>query len=348
MTPDDRERRRSRSLRWLFAFGLAAWTSLGAWWGIYLYRTTRDLQSARFELLASRLGLPPLTGSAADVARLRSVAPDVVARLEEDFRQKMLMLGGEGALLIGLLLAVHVALYRGLVAERRLHRQRDSFVHAVTHELKSPIAGLRALLQSLRELELSQAERADYLSMGLSELTRLDRMVGNILLSARIDAAGYAPQLTVVDFEAAIAAAVRQRRLLLTERGAHVEIDMHLMFARCDPEGLEVILGNLIDNAIKYSPGAPQLRLWARHSDDMVVLLVEDKGIGIAADEGRHLFEKFYRTAAGEKLAPKGTGLGLYISRGIARACGGDLVLQSGQDGTTFMLTLPLVKKKRS
>jgi signal transduction histidine kinase len=342
---EGREARRSRSLRWLFAFGLAAWTSLGTWWGVYLYRTTRDLQSARLEILASRLGLPPLSGSPAELEHLRALAPDAVARLEQDFRQKMLMLGGEGSLLIGLLLAVHVALYRGLVAERRLHRQRDSFVHAVTHELKSPIAGLRALLQSFQAIDLPTAERAAYVSMGLDELTRLDHMVGNILLSARLDAAGYVPQLRAVDAVRAIRDTLDRRRLVLKDRGARLTLELPArLLAYCDAEALDVVLGNLVDNALKYASGVPSLTIAAWAEDDRMSVTVSDGGAGFAPEEATHLFEKFHRTASGERLAPKGTGLGLYIARGLVRACDGELSARSEGEGrgATFTLVLPL------
>ncbi len=271
------------------------------------------------------------------------VSPAERASIRHETHEKTVQLEGEGSLLIGLLFVLNFALYRMLMSERRLSQQRESFVHAVTHELKSPIAGLRALLESLATIELPAAERASFVELGLRDLGRLDAMVGNILLSARLEAKGFQPQLETVSLDEVLARVSERKTRLFVERGGKLSIAPGAGEATADPEALETVLGNLLDNALKYTAGKPEAQITVSRAGARVELAVQDNGIGLSRDDQKKVFEKFYRAPAGEQQTAKGTGLGLFIARGLARACGGDLTVDSAGPGrgSRFTVILP-------
>lgn len=374
---DRRQIRRVRLVRGLFVLGLVTWTTLAAWWATYFYRSDQQVRVATLRAYASeerllaqgvclsgtwkggdRIGMtpfalaaPPLDAETLEFPAFRAagcdlmvvVAPEERARLRTEAHRKLVMLAGEGTLLVGLLFACLVGLYRLLDGEWRLNRQTESFVHAVTHELRSPLAGLRALLQSFETLEMPRAERREYVALGLREIARLDQLVSNVLLSSRLDAEAYAAKLEDVDVHAALARARERKLLVASEQGGRIELAPGSARARVDPEALDVILENLVDNAIKYSQGAPSVVLAARVEGRKCLVSVVDSGIGIEKRDLARVFEKFYRAPDGAVREAKGSGLGLSIARQLARACGGEIRAKSDGrgKGTAFTLELP-------
>lgn len=377
-----RRARRVRAMRVLFAVGLLAWTSLAVWWAAYFYISYKQLREttmrayAAEELLvaidlqtrgdASPVDMPaifeisplpldedelefphvqmPLGASAPTHAVV--VAPRERQRLHHESRSKFIMLAGEGSVLVGLLFVCFIILYRMLVTQWRLNRQTEAFVSAVTHELKSPIAGLRALLDTLESIELPAADRAAYYSMGQNEARRLDRLVNNVLLSSRLEGASYRPHPLPVNLAATLEKVAARKRLIVEELGGDIDIDIVVGAdsVTVDPEALETTVSNLVDNALKYAPNAPRIRLETRAvKKDRVEIRVSDNGVGIARDELRHVFNKFWRSRATEQTQTKGTGLGLFIARELIRANGGEMRVESDGvgKGSSFIIELP-------
>jgi signal transduction histidine kinase len=376
---DRRLVRRTRLMHALFIFGLLSWTSLATWWGIYFYRATVQVRDATLRAYAAevqnnangleQMGLPlaeaekELDGTIYTLAKMPIsigrfpfaelsgplkgyaviVRPDEQTRFESNLRRRFIMLAGEGSLLIGLLFVAHFALYRYLMSEIQLRRQQESFVHSVTHELKSPLAGLRALLQSFASLDLPKEERRVYVGMGLTEIDRLDQLVGNILLSSRLEADAFQPQLSPVDLRRTLEQLCERKRLLFQEKGGSLELSTPALTVKADPEALEIILGNLLDNALKYSGASPKVRVKAWGDNETAFVDVTDNGIGLNKADQARVFHKFYRAPSGEEQQAKGSGLGLYLARGLARSTGGDLAVRSEGPGRgcTFTLSQP-------
>jgi hypothetical protein len=376
---DGRQARRVRVVRILFVLGLLSWSSLAGWWATFFYRSVNEVRAATHHAYAADarlfaidlarpeadphavlggtvftlapLPLPsdvrafpsvPLVGPRAGQAIV--VRPEERRRLHDLTRNRYIMLAGEGTLLIGLLFACLVAMYRMLVGEWRLNRQRDSFVHAVTHELKSPLAGLRALLQSLSTIDLPFEQRRGYLELGLGEVQRLDGLVGNILLTSRLESRDWRPKLVEVDLGAVLTRVAERKRLLVDGRGGRLTLELDAPRPLLtDPEVLEIVLENLLDNAVKYALGRPEVTLSARQDGGGVRIEVADHGRGFRPPDAERLFEKFFRTEESEADAVRGTGLGLYLARSLARACGGDLTAASDGPGlgARFTLVLP-------
>jgi signal transduction histidine kinase len=380
---DRHSTRRVLAMRILFLVGLIAWSSLAAWWATYFYRSSIEVRhailraysaeerlsvveleqraldegSARQELGGTVFTIASLPLSADEEAyphevlrgRLSGKAITVDAterqRLKTELHRKMVMLAGEGSLLVGLLFACLLALYRMLMGELNLRRHQESFVHSVTHELKSPLAGLRSLLQTLAALEIPKAERTTYAELGVREIDRLDHLVANILLSSKLEAESFRPVISDVDI-GGILASVREAKLhVFQERSGGIELAASKdAVAKGDGEAVETILSNLVDNALKYSRGKPHVRLSTRREGRWLRVDVTDHGIGLSPQEAARVFQKFYRAPPGEQQHAKGSGLGLFIARGLAQSLGGRLSVQSEGPGkgSTFTLSLPV------
>ena len=226
---------------------------------------------------------------------------------------------------------------------RRLSALRADFVSLVSHELRSPMAAVIGAARTLeqRSRDLSPEQRSGFLALIGDETTRLAALIGDVLDTSRIDAGTFTYRFADVDLASLVRDAVASAALAQDEVPVEAELAGPLPPVRADPERLRQVLGNLIDNAVKYSPvGEPvQVRAVANHT--VVMVTVQDRGQGIAAEDQRLIFEKFGRVASGD--SKPGTGLGLYIARSIAEAHGGSIDVSSSQGrGSTFTLRLPV------
>jgi signal transduction histidine kinase len=228
---------------------------------------------------------------------------------------------------------------------RRLSALRADFVSLVSHELRSPMAAVigaaRTLEQRWRELTADQ--RGAFLALIADETTRLAALIGDVLDTSRIEAGTFSYRFADVDVAALLQDSVAAASLAQDEVPLDIEIAPRLPAVRGDPERLRQIVGNLIDNAVKYSPAGAAVEVRAAPGDGAggVIVSVRDRGPGIADADKLLIFEKFGRvTGTGSK---PGTGLGLYIARSIAEAHGGTLdVASTPGHGSTFTLRLPV------
>ncbi len=243
-----------------------------------------------------------------------------------------LVLGGAWAAVL-VAAAAMVVLLAGTVA---LSERRAAFVSAVTHELRTPLTTLRTYTEMLAGGMVREEKRAGYLATLQREAERLARLVDNVLLYARLERGrrGRAKleDLRWHDLTAAIGPRLEERAAA-SDRVVSVDGPEDLVL-RADPVALEQILFNLVDNACKY--GAGEIRVRAR---DDGTIDVSDDGDGIAAEDRRFLFEPFARSAERAAGSAPGVGLGLALCRRLARAMGGDLVLEPGP-GARFAVRL--------
>jgi signal transduction histidine kinase len=253
---------------------------------------------------------------------------------------RTLVLAAVMMLTLGLALLVSL---RAARASADLASMRADFVSAVTHELKTPLANLRAINETLASGRTTPEMIREYAHMGIGEATRLTRLVDNLLAYSRVtDVAD------VYSFEDVAIADVVRRSLqefgpnLDRDRFA-VEVDVpdDLPLVRADPNALGLLLNNLIDNTVRYSRETRSLTITARAEGNQVTLEVSDRGIGIAADELARVTRKFFR---GRGSVAGGSGLGLAIVDRIVADHGGRLAIRSieGQ-GTTVSVTMPAI-----
>jgi two-component system phosphate regulon sensor histidine kinase PhoR len=273
---------------------------------------------------------------------------NAVATARDDPTLAAAELGARRTLAIAAVMTLTLAI--GLFASLRAARARESlalmradFVSAVTHELKTPLANLRALNETLASGRTTPEMTREYAQMGVGEATRLARLVDNILAYSRV-----ADVADVYSFEPIALAAVVQRSLrdfgpTLSRDGYSVAVDLpdDLPRVRADPHALGLLLNNLLDNAIRYSSEVKALTISARAQSGNVTLDVSDRGIGIPADELERVTRKFVR---GRTSVGGGSGLGLAIVERIVIDHGGKLGIQSTVGkGTTVSVTIPAV-----
>lgn len=224
---------------------------------------------------------------------------------------------GEGATFFILILVGAVFVYRATRRHLRLSMQQQNFMMAVTHELKTPIAVAILNLETMQKRKLDESQQQRLISNTLQEAYRLNALSNNILLASQLEAGGYNFAKTHVNFSDMVSKSVREfserfpNRQITAQTETGIEIFGETLL-------LEILVNNLIDNAIKYSPKDKSISIDLFNKNSNIELSVSDQGPGIPESERGMIFEKFYRVGDEQTRAAKGTGLGLYLCSKIA------------------------------
>ncbi len=252
--------------------------------------------------------------------------------------------------LLGRLVASAVQNIRSYEAERRrvdelarLSALRADFVSLVSHELRSPMAAVIGAARTLQDRWrlLSSSQRESFLALIADETSRLAELVADVLDTSRLEAGTFSYRFEDVDLERLVADVVEAAALAQQDVPVVASLNGPLPSIRGDTARLRQVLGNLVDNAVKYSPENGEVRVTAAAANGEVQISVRDEGPGIPPDQHGRIFEKFARADVPGGSKP-GTGLGLFIARSIAEAHGGSLEVSSAPPaGATFVLTLP-------
>ena len=229
--------------------------------------------------------------------------------------------------------------------EHALEKARSDFVATASHELRTPLAAVYGAVRTLRrrDLELSEDDREQFLEMIESEATRLARIVDQILLAGQLDADAVELELTECDPSEVAARVIESAELHIPETiSLSLDADGAPRIS-CDEHKLRQVLVNLVDNAVKYSPGGGRIELRVRaNGNGSCVIDVVDQGLGIPPGERERIFEKFYRLDPGLTHGVGGSGLGLYICRELVERMDGRLSVDSEPGrGSRFTLELP-------
>ncbi|HET6219542.1 MAG TPA: HAMP domain-containing sensor histidine kinase [Acidobacteriaceae bacterium] len=235
-----------------------------------------------------------------------------------------------------------------LVREVRRNERHDSFLNAVTHELKTPITSIRLYLETLQRRDLPEAQRKEFYDIMLSDAERLLATVEQVLKAGEVGQRGRHRVRLQLQFDDVVRDCIRitLQRYHLQESTIQftVEPDAEQLAVVGNPEDLHTAVLNILDNAVKYSPHGPQLQvLLSLDGEAWLMLAVSDQGLGIASPHLKRIFKRFYRVPARNVFRIKGTGLGLFLVRSIARQHGGDVTAESEGEGrgATIRLQLP-------
>ena len=253
-----------------------------------------------------------------------------------------------GVIFFGFIIAGVILNTIFLVREVRRNEQQDSFLNAVTHELKTPITSIRLYLETLQQREVDETQRREFYQVMLEDTQRLMGTVDQVLRAARIVQKNAVLNKSEVEVGPLVQDAVelaRSRHHLSPEAMAW-ELDgkpaEHLSVAG-DRDELSTALSNVLDNAVKYSQKDTRIRVEVVTPDLQKVLIkVHDNGVGIPRGELKRVFKRFYRVLTPGSTQVKGSGLGLFIVRAIARRHGGSAYAESEGPGKGTAVTIEL------
>lgn len=271
------------------------------WWFIALESKNRQITASALQLL---------NPADPDFATRRA------AILAEEKRQTTADIG-EGSTVLFVILLGSGFVYREVRHQLRFQQQQQNFMMAVTHELKTPIAVTKLNLETLGKYRLDEEKQQRILQATIQETNRLDALANNILVAAQLEGGGHTRTKEAVDMSGLAERSVRDFRNRFPDREWRAQIQADCPITG-DPFLLQLLVNNLLDNALKYSPKEAAVTLGLEKRDQHVLLSVADQGPGIPDAEKKKIFGKFYRSGQESTRRTKGTGLGLYLCRRIA------------------------------
>ena len=223
----------------------------------------------------------------------------------------------------------------------RADRARREFVANASHELRTPLFSLGGFLELLDDEDIDDDTRAGFLREMREQVSRLTKLATDLLDLSRLDADAVRVQHEPIDLAVTARGLVREFRGLAAGHGSRISLvrqTREVPHAVGDEQRVQQIGRALLDNAIRHNPNGIEVRVAVTADDGMVRLEVSDDGPGVAPEDARHLFERFYR---GETTSAAGSGLGLAIARELAERMDGRLELESSEGDTRFALSLP-------
>ena len=249
-------------------------------------------------------------------------------------------------LVVSLTLFGAYLLWRDVRREIRLAEMRSNFVSAVSHELKTPLAAIRMFAETLRMGRPAEPEaKNEYLDTIVNESERLTRLLNNVLDFSKIEQGRKSYRLEPHNLAEIVRSATRAMGYPAEQQQfqLHVHLEDGIPPVSVDRDAIEQAILNLLANAMKYSGESRNIDLRLKSADGQAVIEVEDRGVGIEADERKRIFEQFYRVATSGNQQIPGTGLGLTLVRHIVEGHGGVVTVESAVGrGSTFAIHLPL------
>jgi len=234
-----------------------------------------------------------------------------------------------------------------LLREIRRNEQHDTFLNAVTHELKTPIASIKLYLETLKTRNVAEDKRREFYDVMLADSNRLLATVEQVLQASRTKEKYRQLNISEINLGRLLDETIKiaQARYKLDETAIKLTEPSEEIVFSGDASELQTAFTNLLDNAVKYSVGEPKIFVRLKKaSERKVQIFFKDNGIGLDKRELKSIFKRFYRVSNSSTQAKKGTGLGLFIVRAIIEKHGGKIRADSNGEGkgTTFIVQLPL------
>jgi two-component system sensor histidine kinase CiaH len=297
------------------------------WWFVSLERQNQNLTNLRLsELNSQKATLDP-----------KKFAEENF-KIENDSKRNTEKYIAEGVTFLILIFVGAFFVYRSTSKQFRVQLQQQNFMMAITHELKTPISVAMLNLETLQKYQLDTEKQKKLIRMTLQETSRLDTLINNILVSSQLEGGGYVFSKEELDFSSLFKDCIRDAKTRYPEKNFIENIEPEIEIAG-DPLLLQLLISNLIENAVKYSPKEKPIICKLNRSGNDVLMNIIDEGIGIADSEKTKIFEKFYRTGNESTRKTKGTGLGLYLCSKIAGDHNADIsVTNNIPSGTNFAI----------
>ncbi len=289
-----------------------------------------------------------------DLLKIGMIAEGLVSSDEEFYRseryqnleyqyekQEWMILGEAAVFILSLVVGVWL-INRGYHKEMIAARQRRNFLLSITHELKSPLASIKLVLETLLKRELPREQSTKFVQNGLRDTDRLTGLVNDLLLSAKLETA-YQPQYEPLNLDELFGELVQKIRDTYPQVAIRLETSPDLPPILADKLGLTSVGMNLLENAIKYGNKHPEITVNLSTANRSLQIDVADNGIGVPDSEKKKIFAKFYRVGNEDTRQTKGTGLGLFIVAQIIKTHHGSIVVLDNQPrGSIFRVKLPL------
>jgi len=250
----------------------------------------------------------------------------------------------EGLTFLLVILAGAIFLRSAVMRQIRIQRQQQNFMMAITHELKTPISIARLNIETLQKHVLDETKKEKILKSSLQEINRLNTLTGNILVSAQLEGGSYLFNKEELNFSQIVLDSCQDFANRFPGRPWKNDLEPGLYISG-DPLLMQILVNNLIDNAVKYSPPAAPIAINMKKDLDHGILELRDEGAGIPKKEYKRIFQKFYRVGNEDTRTTQGTGLGLYLCRKIAQDHNMQLRVSENQPkGTIFTVRFKLLK----
>ncbi len=327
----------------IFGFLLVFVLSFCSWWFYLIHNKNKELYQAKYALITA-----DSTAQTIDINSINLKADSIILSpqseaLVAEYKRENRMIVWEG---IGFFLSLIIGIwivFRSIRSEVALTKQQHNFLQSITHELKSPIASIRLVLETFQKRNLNKEQMDKFTGNALKDVERLQNLVDNVLLATKIENA-YSWSLTDIDV------IELTERILAKMRQKHPKVDFKSRYTaneiivKADITAFTSLAVNLIENAVKYSPkGDAEIKVTIRKGVKNIDYEVSDNGIGIPLEEKQRIFDKFYRIGNEDTRKTKGTGLGLHIVKEIVKAHRGWIIVKDNSPvGTIFRVTVPM------
>jgi signal transduction histidine kinase len=295
------------------------------WWLISLQQQNRQLAQEKRELLELRATtLPPQT--------YRSEQQTI----DDLYRRNQTKYISEGITFLLVILVGAVFIFRAVRRQFKMQLQQQHFMMAVTHELKTPIAVAKLNLETLQKYQLDPDKQQKLIRTTLDETARLNFLTNNILVSAQLENKAFVTSKEDLDLSTLLQDCVGAFQKRFPDRTLETAIEKEIDI-KGDALLLQILVNNLLENAIKYAPGQSVIRTTLRQVEKGILLSVADQGPGIDDSEKSKVFDRFYRIGNEQTRTTKGTGLGLYLCQRIAKDHRGRIEIKDNTpQGTIF------------
>lgn len=326
--PDSNKKRIrfATTIYWLLLFYVVAAL---VWWFISLEKQNRQMTDFKIDQL----------NAAIDSSHDPALYEATIARIKQDHERDSIKYISEGSTFLLLILIGAAFVYRSVRRQFLLQQQQQNFMMAVTHELKTPISVARLNLETLQKHQLDVDKQKKLIRMTLEETERLNTLTNNILISSQLEGEGYTISKEDLDLSDLFKDCIRSFMQRFPERkfNEFIEPDMDV---KGDPLLLQLLINNLLENAIKYSPKEKSIICRLNQHERKIELSIIDEGPGIPAGEKKNIFKKFYRIGDEATRQTQGTGLGLYLCKKIAGDHEADITVTDHlHDGSNFTVS---------
>jgi two-component system sensor histidine kinase CiaH len=324
-----RKLRRATILYWTLLIYIVAAL---VWWFITLEKQNdmmKDLRVSQLRTIADSTTVPALYASE-------------LQKIKRDHSKNDAKYLGEGSIFLLLICVGAGLVYRYVRRQFYMQQQQQNFMMAVTHELKTPISVVRLNLETIQKYSLDAEKQKKLIGVMLKETSRLNFLTNNILVASQLEGGGYKFAKEEMDLSDMLKDCIQDFRARFPERVFKSEIQQGTD-VKGDPLLLQILINNLLENAVKYSPRETPVTAVLKKENGLLLLSIADEGPGINDDEKKKVFSKFYRIGNEATRKTQGTGLGLYLCNKIARDHNADILVTNNiPRGSIFTVTFKL------